>query len=236
MFRLQEIQSIVQGIETIVQDFAEIYRELNCPGGFQSCSGNGPSSLPPLSLTAPDAGYSGTGAYGSPADYSTSPEGMVSTPGSSPYNNAPVYGGGGGDDDFGIGSDPDDYDNTRGNRPGGAVGFAESQIGVMYHYGAEKPGQGFDCSGLTQWAWHQAGVDIPRDAQHQHDACVPVDPRNLRPGDLLFYGTSPGGVTHVAMYIGNGMMIEAPYDNHPVHRTAVNTSGLVGAGRPRGAH
>ncbi|HEY1466231.1 MAG TPA: C40 family peptidase, partial [Acidimicrobiales bacterium] len=113
----------------------------------------------------------------------------------------------------------------------GAVAAAESQIGVPYAWGAESPGVAFDCSGLTAWAWGQAGVSLPHFSGAQFSDSTPVPVSNLQPGDLLFYG--PGGSDHVAMYIGGGQMIEAPYTGASVWITAVRTGdGFVGAGRP----
>jgi peptidoglycan DL-endopeptidase CwlO len=113
----------------------------------------------------------------------------------------------------------------------GAVAAAESQIGVPYAWGAESPGVAFDCSGLTAWAWGQAGVGLPHYSGAQFADSTPVPLSDLQPGDLLFYG--PGGSDHVAMYVGGGQMIEAPYTGASVWITGVRTGdGFVGAGRP----
>lgn len=112
-----------------------------------------------------------------------------------------------------------------------AVAAAESQLGVPYVWGGESPGRGFDCSGLTSWAWAQAGVYLPHYSGAQMADSTPVSISDLQPGDLLFYG--PGGSTHVAMYIGGGAMIEAPYTGAYVWVTAVRLgTGFAGAGRP----
>ena len=90
---------------------------------------------------------------------------------------------------------------------------AESQIGVPYVWGGESPkgsaSPGFDCSGLTAWSWGQVGVGLPHYSGAQMADSTPVPVSDLQPGDLLFYG--PGGSEHVAMYVGPGTMIEAPY-------------------------
>jgi len=112
-----------------------------------------------------------------------------------------------------------------------AVAAAESQIGVPYHWGGESPGVGFDCSGLTQWAWGRAGVGIPRTAQEQYDAIEHVSLAALEPGDLLFWG-SGGDITHVGMYVGGGNVIHAPETGETVRIQPIWDSGLVGAGRP----
>jgi cell wall-associated NlpC family hydrolase len=113
-----------------------------------------------------------------------------------------------------------------------AVAAAESQIGVPYHWGGEVPGVGFDCSGLTQWAWGRAGVGIPRTAQEQYDAIEHVSLAALEPGDLIFWGSGSGGITHVGMYVGGGNVIHAPETGETVRIQPIWNSGLVGAGRP----
>jgi peptidoglycan DL-endopeptidase CwlO len=113
----------------------------------------------------------------------------------------------------------------------GAVQAAESQLGVPYEWGAEDPGVGFDCSGLTAWSWGQVGVGLPHYSGAQMADSAPVPVSDLQPGDLLFYG--PGGSDHVAMYVSPGTMIEAPYTGADVRLTALRLGdGFVGAGRP----
>jgi cell wall-associated NlpC family hydrolase len=113
----------------------------------------------------------------------------------------------------------------------GAVQAAESQLGVPYVWGGETPGVGFDCSGLTAWAWGQVGVSLPHYSGGQMADSAPVPVSDLQPGDLLFYG--PGGADHVAMYVGGGSMIEAPYTGAVVRITGLRLGdGFAGAGRP----
>jgi len=117
----------------------------------------------------------------------------------------------------------------------GAVQAAESQIGVPYVWGGESPkgsaSPGFDCSGLTAWSWGQVGVGLPHYSGAQMADSTPVPISDLQPGDLLFYG--PGGSQHVAMYVGPGEMIEAPYTGASVWLTSLRLGGdFVGAGRP----
>ena len=109
-----------------------------------------------------------------------------------------------------------------------AVRHALTQLGVPYRWGGTTPGVGLDCSGLTQWAYRQAGLEIPRLAQEQ-DVGVPVAPGDLRPGDLAVWDG------HVAMIVGNGQMIEAgdPVQLSPI-RTTNAGQGFQGFWRPTG--
>ncbi len=116
---------------------------------------------------------------------------------------------------------------------------AESQLGVPYAWGGESPGQGFDCSGLTQWAWAQAGVSIPRTATAQYASTSHVSLSALQPGDLLFYKNLDGDgiIDHVVMYVGSGpygstTIIQAPYTGTTVSYSPIYYTDLVGAGRP----
>jgi len=120
-----------------------------------------------------------------------------------------------------------------------AVQAAESQLGVPYVFGGETPGVGFDCSGLTQWAWAQAGVTIPRTAASQWASLSHVALTALEPGDLLFYYNLDGDntVDHVVMYVGSGpyadqTIIQAPFTGETVSYSPVFTEDLVGAARP----
>ena len=113
---------------------------------------------------------------------------------------------------------------------GGAIDAAESQLGVRYVWGGETPGVGFDCSGLVQWSFAQAGISLPRTSGAQYAATTHIPLADIEPGDLLFYGAD--GSEHVAMYIGGGTMIEAPFTGAVVWETGVRTGdGFAGVGR-----
>jgi cell wall-associated NlpC family hydrolase len=109
-----------------------------------------------------------------------------------------------------------------------AVRHALTQLGVPYDWGGTTPGVGLDCSGLTQWAYREAGLEIPRLAQDQ-DIGAAVNLGSLRPGDLAVWDG------HVAMIVGNGTMIEA---GDPVQLSPIRTSnagqGFQGFWRPTG--
>ncbi len=101
-----------------------------------------------------------------------------------------------------------------------AVQAALSKVGSAYVWGAAGP-DAFDCSGLTSWAWRQAGVTIPRTSREQEGLQqVPLD--QLQPGDLVTY-YSP--VSHVAMYIGNGQIVQASTPSKPVFVTDLYRGG-----------
>jgi cell wall-associated NlpC family hydrolase len=120
-----------------------------------------------------------------------------------------------------------------------AVSYAEHEIGVPYVWGGETPGVGFDCSGLVQWAWAQAGITIPRTTESQWPDMVHVALNDLQPGDLLFYYNLDGdnAVDHVVMYVGSGpwgssTVIAAAHTGTDVSLAPVFTNGLIGAARP----
>lgn len=91
-------------------------------------------------------------------------------------------------------------------RGGAVVAAAQSQLGVPYRWGGTSPGVGLDCSGLTQFAYRQAGVSIPRVTYAQMGAGQTVPLSAIQPGDLVFYS----GGSHVAIYVGGGQVIHAP--------------------------
>jgi peptidoglycan DL-endopeptidase CwlO len=96
----------------------------------------------------------------------------------------------------------------------GAVAAAETQLGVPYEWGGDTPGVGFDCSGLVMWAYAQVGVSLPHFSGAQFDAGVQIPMSDLEPGDLVFFANP---ADHVAMYVGNGNIIEAPTYGQVVH-------------------
>lgn len=109
------------------------------------------------------------------------------------------------------------------------VNAAERFLGVPYVWGGASP-SGMDCSGLILLAYQAIGITLPHYSGAQFEMATPVPTNALQPGDLLFYG--PGGSEHVAMYVGGGMMIEAPYTGAVVHNTPVRLGyGFAGAGR-----
>ena len=102
---------------------------------------------------------------------------------------------------------------------------ALSQRGTRYRSGGSRPG-GFDCSGLVQWSYRQAGLYLPRTAAAQSRVGARVSLSQIRPGDLIFYSYG-GGVGHVAMAAGDGMLIESSQSGHPVAKRRIYTRGLA---------
>lgn len=160
----------------------------------------------------------GSGSYGSGSAVASTESGSAA--GSSSYD--PRFGG--------VGVEillPDGSTAVAPNEEAAdAVRNALTQQGVPYQWGGTTPGQGLDCSGLTQWAYGEAGVELPRLAQEQ-SVGVPVMQENVMPGDLAVWDG------HVAMVIGNGQMVEA---GDPVSVSAIRTSnsgmGFHGFYRP----
>ncbi|NEB75485.1 hypothetical protein G3I40_09640 [Streptomyces sp. SID14478] len=109
-----------------------------------------------------------------------------------------------------------------------ALAYAVRQIGKPYVWGAEGP-KAFDCSGLTSQAWAHAGQRIPRTSQEQWATLPRVPLSELRPGDLVLYFPK---ATHVAMYLGDGMVVQAPRPGARVKVSPIAANPLLGAVRP----
>lgn len=114
-------------------------------------------------------------------------------------------------------------------KAGIAVSAAMGQLGVPYRFAGETPGVAFDCSGLTKWAWGQAGVYLPHQSAGQYASLPHVPKDQAQPGDLIFY-YSPIG--HVGLYIGGGQMVHAPQSGDVVSVATVHWNKVVGVGRP----
>ena len=115
-----------------------------------------------------------------------------------------------------------------------AIAAARSRLGAPYVWGATGPSS-FDCSGLTQWAYRQAGLVIPRTSRQQYAGLPHVPLDQLAPGDLVFYATDvsdPSTIHHVGMYLGGGLSIYAPETGDVVKIGAVGYGRIIGAVRP----
>ncbi|MFE7779291.1 NlpC/P60 family protein [Streptomyces sp. NPDC057445] len=132
-----------------------------------------------------------------------------------------------------------------------AVNAANAMLGTPYSWGggnasgpstgiccspSGRSGQsitGFDCSGLVLYAYAKAGISLPRTAAAQYAASEPLKPGQVRPGDLVFYGSSAAGIHHVGIYVGGGWMIDAPRPGTQVRYSPMDTMpDLFGVARP----
>ncbi|MEU3777994.1 bifunctional lytic transglycosylase/C40 family peptidase [Streptomyces sp. NPDC032472] len=136
-----------------------------------------------------------------------------------------------------------------------AINAADDQLGMPYSWGggdATGPTTGsccspngssgesivgFDCSGLVVYAYAKAGISLPRTAAQQYAATEPVKREEMRPGDLVFFGSTPEGIHHVGIYVGGGHMIEAPRPGTSVRYSPIDSMpDLYAAGRPISHH
>ena len=163
------------------------------------------------------SGSSNSGG-GSSASSSTASGSVSSSSGSSSSGASATGGSGGGYSAPAVSS-----------RSGIAVQAALAQQGVPYRYAASSPGVAFDCSGLTAYAWGQAGVGLPHQSRAQYASTPRVPKDSAQPGDLLFF-YSP--ISHVSIYLGNGMHVHAPNTGSTVKVSSVNWGKVTGVGRP----
>ncbi|MCP9209055.1 NlpC/P60 family protein [Streptomyces sp. HD1123-B1] len=122
-------------------------------------------------------------------------------------------------------SSPAPSDSTKAAK---AIAFAQAQIGKPYVWGATGPNS-FDCSGLTQAAWKSAGVSLPRTTWDQVKVGTRVSTSELKPGDLVFFYDD---ISHVGLYIGDGMMIHAPKPGDSVKKAPITEMPIYGSVRP----
>ncbi len=138
-------------------------------------------------------------------------------------------------DPYGLGKGRSSGSATKGQT---AIAEARKHLGKPYLFGGTGP-NAFDCSGLTSVAWSAAGVNITRTSRSQYKQVLKIKISDMRPGDLLFWGSGAAtndadSITHVAMYIGNGQMIEASQPGVPLRITSVRYDSrlMPYAGRP----
>ncbi len=116
-----------------------------------------------------------------------------------------------------AGPSPSELPSTR---SAAAVEVARRYLNVPYVFGGTNPAVGLDCSGLVQLVYRQLGISLPRTAQQQFDATARLTREQLRPGDLVFfahtYDDPYDWVTHVGIYIGDGLQINAPTEGQVV--------------------
>lgn len=217
------VQSAWGHLERAARRMAELGGELDALAGrVEQVDAAAPAA--PASPSLP--GLPGTGGDGAAA---SGAHGLSGLPGMSGVDGTgTVSGDATGDAGAAGASDADAVVGAPTPQAAAAVSAAETALGTPYSWGGTVPGQGLDCSGLTQWAYAQAGVDIPRTAAEQAvGPQVPAD--QLAPGDLAVWDG------HVAMVTGDGMMIEA---GDPVQHSPVRTENIgmtfLGFYRPTG--
>jgi cell wall-associated NlpC family hydrolase len=109
-----------------------------------------------------------------------------------------------------------------------ALRYALRQLGKPYAWGAEGP-KAYDCSGLTSQAWTHAGTPVPRTSQEQWAELPRIPLDGLRPGDLVIYHSD---ATHVAIYLGEGEVVEAPRPGEKIKISPIAKYPILGAVRP----
>ncbi|MGH9047243.1 MAG: C40 family peptidase [Acidimicrobiales bacterium] len=181
--------------------------------------------------TGSTGGSTGSGSGGSSGSTSTTPG--TTPPTSGVPNPAVTQPTGSALPSYGFGTDGQLgcslIDNQTGMPVGGesaaqqrSVQLALSFIGTPYVWGGEST-KGFDCSGLVQFVYSAAGIQLPRTAQEQYDAGPAVAPgQPVVPGDLVFFGGGPTDVSHVGIFVGNGVMVDAPHTGADVRLDKVN--------------
>jgi cell wall-associated NlpC family hydrolase len=112
-----------------------------------------------------------------------------------------------------------------------AIEFAMQQLGEPYVWAAAGP-DSWDCSGLTMMAWNAGGISLPHFAAAQYQQTEHLKITDLQPGDLVFWGTSPNTIHHVALYIGNDQIIQAPHTGDVVKISPLYASAPNFFGRP----
>ncbi|CAM5788629.1 C40 family peptidase [Cellulomonas persica] len=180
-----------------------------------------PTTPPPATPTTPPPA---TPTTPPPATPTTPPPATPTTPPPAPKPTTPPS-------QYGLGTG-----TSRGSAAMGqnAVAVAKTRLGAPYVWGGTGPG--YDCSGLTMTSWRSAGVALNRTSRDQYKQVLKVRYADMRPGDLVFWGTNandPNSIYHVAMYIGGGQIIEAPRPGLTVRITAMRWAGSMPyAGRP----
>jgi len=117
---------------------------------------------------------------------------------------------------------------SSGSRGERVLAFAERQIGDRYVWGASGP-SAWDCSGLTRGAYLSVGVNLPHNARQQFNRGQHVSRGDLQPGDLVFFY---GGIRHVAIYAGNGLIVQAANPRRPIGYGKLSSMPYMGARRP----
>lgn len=212
-------RQIAQVAQREREDTAKAQRKLLASGALGTTNGASPGAAAPspttgtgtgtgTGATTPPGGGRDTPAADTPAAGTPAPMATVTAPRPRPSSGGPKK-----------------ASAEAGKR---ALAYALNQIGKPYVWGAEGPNS-FDCSGLTSSAWAYAGQIIPRTSQEQWRQLPRVPLNQLRPGDLVIYYK---GASHVAMYAGNGQVVQAPRPGQRVKLSPLAANPLHGAVRP----
>lgn len=105
----------------------------------------------------------------------------------------------------------------------GLIAKAKNFIGLPYRFGGTSPVSGFDCSGFMQYVYKQNGVDLPRTSQAMATSGRYVARGELKAGDMVFFRTGGGSISHVGMYIGDNQFIHAPRTGRSIEITSLNS-------------
>lgn len=120
---------------------------------------------------------------------------------------------------------------AKANKVAKVLDTASSRKGTPYVYGGSTP-SGFDCSGFTMYCYAQSGVGLTHNAQAQYNETTSVNSSDMKAGDLVFFGSSTGSITHVGIYVGDGKFIHSPQTGEYVRVDSLSSrSNFVGATR-----
>jgi cell wall-associated NlpC family hydrolase len=117
-----------------------------------------------------------------------------------------------------------------------AIAYAYNRLGTPYEWGGDGTDGRFDCSGLVQAAYTSVGITMPRTASEQWYTGPHVPVAQLQPGDLVFYATdlsNPGSIHHIGIYVGGGVMIDAPHTGASIRFDPIGAADYLGATRPQ---
>ena len=104
-----------------------------------------------------------------------------------------------------------------------AATYAAKLVGTRYQYGGASPLTGFDCSGLVQFSYREAGISLPRTTEEQRRASRVIPRADLQPGDLVFFDHEGLKNSHVGVYIGDGSFVHAPSTGKDVRRDRLDS-------------
>ncbi len=120
---------------------------------------------------------------------------------------------------------------AKANKVAKVLDTASSLTGTPYVYGGSTP-SGFDCSGFTMYCYAKAGVSLTHNVQAQYNETTSVNSSEMKKGDLVFFGSSTGSITHVGIYVGNGKFIHSPRTGESVRVDSLSSrSNFIGATR-----